>query len=666
MSVKNTFGTQAAKTLCANLYATWLSEEANVERIREAMNSIIALSAAKANVDAAIVNGVAKAGTANDKRTKVVEVGSSGSSANNGSPTTTNGAQHKDPAAGLSTSAALSLDPDLERAHSPQPSVPSSTKFTEDGSSPNASSTSPGSAGRLPGVVDELDYPHRAGSPVIAPGSPQPKPVVDPSAPLPHVASGTTSPHAVHSLGSPRLDTTLNAAMVSGDLAPPPLDMTQSLSATMRESSTRFVHTSGAFATTPPSNVKQASLNDIPCFYSKKESRGLAVEADTEEVQELNRLLEKNDPVKKTVWVFGDISSKVFKVPIWYKEALFKDIATRSGLDAAVVDSLTAAQIRTVYKDVYAPLSVSRRLYELICTHPKKEFITLSDLESMGKYLVAAHPGLQFLQQPEFQEYYWHTVAVRIMYTLERQQCGRIYWRDFDRSDLPERMMELDAKDVNLVLDYFSYEHFYVLYCKFWELDTDRDLLVGYEDLCNYGQGSVVTGVIKRVVEGYGRPLSSGVPGKLDFEDFVYFCLSEEDKNSEPAVLYWFKVLDVDEDGLLSGYEMMTYFEENQQRFLEFSDSPDGDISYEDTMCQMLDMIGFDRVKTRKCGVTLGDLRSCPSPANFFNMIFNASKFMLFEHRDPFGEHQMRMRPEKTDWDRFARAEYDRMAAEAQ
>jgi serine/threonine-protein phosphatase 2A regulatory subunit B'' len=25
-------------------------------------------------------------------------------------------------------------------------------------------------------------------------------------------------------------------------------------------------------------------------------------------------------------------------------------------------------------------------------------------------------------------------------------------------------------QDINKVLDYFSYEHFYVLYCKFWEL----------------------------------------------------------------------------------------------------------------------------------------------------------------------------------------------------
>ena len=33
-------------------------------------------------------------------------------------------------------------------------------------------------------------------------------------------------------------------------------------------------------------------------------------------------------------------------------------------------------------------------------------------------------------------------------------------------------------EDINVVNDYFSYEHFYVLYCKFWELDGDHDFLL--------------------------------------------------------------------------------------------------------------------------------------------------------------------------------------------
>ena len=38
--------------------------------------------------------------------------------------------------------------------------------------------------------------------------------------------------------------------------------------------------------------------------------------------------------------------------------------------------------------------------------------------------------------------------------------------------------------DINKINDYFSYEHFYVLYCKFWELDTDHDFLLDRDDGC--------------------------------------------------------------------------------------------------------------------------------------------------------------------------------------
>ncbi|EPY36640.1 protein phosphatase 2 (formerly 2A), regulatory subunit B'' [Strigomonas culicis] len=498
---------------------------------------------------------------------------------------------------------------------------------------------------------------HRGASPAVSTGSPHTKPVVDPSAPLPaHTptpAAATVSPPAQLSSG-PIVDT----PMVNVDVSY--VDREASLGG----SHSRYVSDTGGYAMQPPTNVKLATVNEVPVFYTRDDSKGL-MEALRSEKDLLKELLDKEGgkPIKRTQ--FGDISLGVFKIPIWLKDMLFKAIATNVGA-AATADSLTAAQISHVYNEVFAKLTPSRRLFELIRGGSKLDYITLEDLKTMAKFLVSSHPGLEFLQQPEFQEYYCRTVAIRIMYFLERQQCRRIYWRDFERSDLPDVMLDLDTKDVNQVLDFFSYEHFYVLYCKFWELDTDRDLLVDYTDLCNYGQGTIVPLVIKRVVEGYGRPLTSGEPGRLDFEDFVYFCLSEEDKNSEPAVLYWFKVLDMDSDGILSGYELAEFYKENRLRFQEFADTPENEIRYDDMMCQMLDMLGYDRVKQRKFGVTLGDLRSSIMPANFFNMVFNASKFMMFEHRDPFGEHQQKMRLEKTDWDRFARAEYDRMAAEAQ
>ena len=52
---------------------------------------------------------------------------------------------------------------------------------------------------------------------------------------------------------------------------------------------------------------------------------------------------------------------------------------------------------------------------------------------------------------------------------------------------LPQILRSLEEEsDINAVTDYFSYEHFYVIYCKFWELDTDHDLVIGEQDLSRH------------------------------------------------------------------------------------------------------------------------------------------------------------------------------------
>ena len=47
--------------------------------------------------------------------------------------------------------------------------------------------------------------------------------------------------------------------------------------------------------------------------------------------------------------------------------------------------------------------------------------------------------------------------------------------REVRNSNLFAACMHVDEEtDINRVIDYFSYEHFYVLYCKFYELDVDK------------------------------------------------------------------------------------------------------------------------------------------------------------------------------------------------
>lgn len=53
------------------------------------------------------------------------------------------------------------------------------------------------------------------------------------------------------------------------------------------------------------------------------------------------------------------------------------------------------------------------------------------------------------------------------------------------------------------------------------------------------------------------RPFASAVEGKMSYEDFVWFILSEEDKSSDVSLDYWFRCVDLDCDGCLQPNEML-------------------------------------------------------------------------------------------------------------
>ena len=107
------------------------------------------------------------------------------------------------------------------------------------------------------------------------------------------------------------------------------------------------------------------------------------------------------------------------------------------------------------------------------------------------------------------------------------------------------------------VQDYYSYEHFYVIYCKFWELDTDRDLILSRDDLFRYDDHSLTRIAIDRVFSHAPRPLNPGNPDTMTYENFVYFFLSEKDKTNYISLSYWFTVVNIHGDGELRPDEML-------------------------------------------------------------------------------------------------------------
>lgn len=193
-----------------------------------------------------------------------------------------------------------------------------------------------------------------------------------------------------------------------------------------------------------------------------------------------------------------------------------------------------------------------------------KEFLTAEDFKPLFRYLLETHPGLEFLAAtPEFQERYADTVALRIFFALDANDDGKISWRDFKNSDFLTVLRQVaDEEDINKVRDYFSYEHFYVLYCRFWELDTDHDFLIDKEDFSRYEGHALSRKAVDRIFAEVPRKFKSDAAGKMAYEDFVYFMLCEEDKNSSQALRYWFRIIDLDDNDIITPAEMDYFYEE--------------------------------------------------------------------------------------------------------
>ncbi|XP_017863905.1 PREDICTED: uncharacterized protein LOC108614337 [Drosophila arizonae] len=310
--------------------------------------------------------------------------------------------------------------------------------------------------------------------------------------------------------------------------------------------------------------------------------------------------------------------------------------------------------------NVYCHEAASRFVYILSRGQRFRSYIVPEDLVPLVQDVVDTHPGLAFLKEAtEFHSRYVHTVIARIFYSVNRSWSGKITISELKRSDLLEMISLLEEEeDINQIMAFFSYEHFYVIYCKFWELDKDHDLLINQDDLAKHSDNALSTRIVERIFSGcVTRSDNKKAPEdepKMSYTDFVWFILSEEDKRTPTAIEYWFRCMDVDGDGVLSMYELEYFYEEQQQRMEGIGIEC---LPFEDCLCQMLDMIK----PANRDSITLGDLKRCKMTHVFFDTFFNLEKYLDHEQRDPFAAQ----RDESTsDWDRFAAQEYELLISE--
>ncbi len=316
---------------------------------------------------------------------------------------------------------------------------------------------------------------------------------------------------------------------------------------------------------------------------------------------------------------------------------------------------LTLQNFMAAWKRLVTTFNDDASRFLQLLAKPGKRHLEHDDFLPLVHDIVDTHPGLTFLQDaPEFHSRYEQTVISRIYFCVNRSWTGRITVNELRRSKLLQtlRLLE-DEEDINAITDFFSYEHFYVIYCKFWELDKDHDLFISPEDLRRHNDHAISTRMIDRIFS-LTREL---VDGKMSYRDFVWFLIAEEDKKNPTSMEYWFRCMDIDGDGYISMYEMNYFYEEQVQKMEALGIET---LPFEDCLCQMLDMIG----PQQEGKVALRDIKACKLSYIFFDTFFNLEKYLEHEQKDPFANDRDGEEAEMSDWERYASEEYEMLVAE--
>lgn len=139
----------------------------------------------------------------------------------------------------------------------------------------------------------------------------------------------------------------------------------------------------------------------------------------------------------------------------------------------------------------------------------------------------------------------------------------KLQLRDFTFSGFSENLDSLFMKtDLVDRLNYFDYEHFYVFCYLFNELDEDEDGFVGRSEIEKYSKHNISSITLDRIFSGVAMKFknnNSNSISNIDFSDFVRLVLFEEDKMTTASISFWFKILDLDGDGILR-YDLTAVF----------------------------------------------------------------------------------------------------------
>ncbi|KAI9106167.1 hypothetical protein DFS34DRAFT_574578, partial [Phlyctochytrium arcticum] len=157
-----------------------------------------------------------------------------------------------------------------------------------------------------------------------------------------------------------------------------------------------------------------------------------------------------------------------------------------------------------------------------------------------------------------FQKFYLCTAARKFAFFLDPQMRGRVSIQNMLLSPILTELFELREPDLPEGYEktnwFFTYSSLRV-YGQFLNLDTNKNGMIGRQELSKYNGGSLTGVFLDRVFQE-----RQTYKGEMDYRAFLDFVLAMENINTPEAIQYCFRMLDINNVGYLDENTVMYFF----------------------------------------------------------------------------------------------------------
>ena len=383
--------------------------------------------------------------------------------------------------------------------------------------------------------------------------------------------------------------------------------------------------------------IDTSAKQKIPEFYFKKVNQN-----EKQRIQEAVKLKEI------TVDKLSDLLFVDCKLPKCFAPYLLKK------LDLTTGEKLKNFWMKYIYEQ-----DPNTRFFRFITGNDRK-LIKPEDLVPFVEIMVQNHQSLQFLREEKgFQVKFIDFIVTRCFYQMDTDMRGTVGIFDFRKMDLASIFYKAERMaDVNDSQHIFNYQHFYVAFCKFWDLDGDSDGILSKDDLSKFNESAISPIIIDRFFNSKLYPRSNANPKEVDFTSFAYFLMSSEDKTNITSINFWYNLCDLDNDGILSLREIEELY---QQQFERMRITGNETIPFDDIFRQLIDMINPNGASY----ITVQDLLKSKMADVFFNTLFDLQKFLIREYQFPLVNPELdEMTKKLSPWEVYVLIEYDQLVNE--